>query len=214
MTQVYVVKNTKDIKEVDSKVDVVLPVSRTDGKKGKSGLGIIVPVVSENVVQVLLNDAIGKAWLVEQIDAVRSKIVSKLYKSNSTITSDRIGVTSILDSMRAEVESQRFTKESISTWFDEVMIPVLLPRIEDKYPGIDNAKATKILTGYKESFQLLASRKNAAGKYEVASAIRLSLIKVMDYIPESEADDNAIQLEIAERLTNCTEPAQMLPEAL
>jgi hypothetical protein len=207
MTQVYVVKSTKEIKEV-SAAEVVLPVSRTDGKKGKSGLGIVVPVVSENVIQVLLNDAVGKAWLVEQVDAVRSKIVSRLYKVGSTITSDRIGVTSILDSMRTEVESQRFTKESIETWFKDVMVSVLLPRIEDKYPGIDNAKATKILSGYMESFQLLASRKNAAGRYEMADSIRNSLLKVLDYLPEDH--ENNTTLEIAERLSNTEEPSNVL----
>jgi hypothetical protein len=207
MTQVYVVKSTKEIKEIDSN-SVVLPVSRTDGKKGKSGLGIVVPVVSENVVQVLLNDAIGKAWFVEQVDAVRSRIVSKLYKSNSTITSDRIGVSSILDSMRAEVESQRFTKESIEVWFKDVMVAVLLPRIQDKYPGIESTKSGKILNGYMESFQLLASRKNAAGRYEMADSIRNSLLKVLDYLPEDH--EHNVTIEIAERLSNTEEPSNVL----
>ena len=201
MTQSYAVHKTTDITAGDN--EILLPISRTDGKKGKSGLCIKVNALSDAVLNVVYVDAIGKQFLINAIDKVRSEIASSLNKDGKQITDDKIGVTAILAAMKASVESQRFTKESIKVWFDEHLAALLQNAIESKYVGITSDKVLKMVNDYCDAFQMLASRA-VNGKYEMKTDIRNGLLRVLELLPEDH--DTVTGNEIATRLDNTIEP--------
>lgn len=173
----YTVQQTKDISETDG--FVVLPVSRTDGKKGKSGIGIKVPAVSESVLSLVFSHPVGKAFLSDAIDGVRSRIASDLHKAQKQITSDRIGIDGILERMKQETESQRMTKEAIGAWFDGELMPLLCDAIKEKLPSLSDDKVTKSAAGYRADFQLLASRSIVMGE-----EIKTKLGKAIALLPD------------------------------
>jgi len=202
---VYSVHKTTDISAGEN--EILLPISRTDGKKGKSGLCIKVSALSDAVLNVVYVDAIGKQFLINAIDSVRSKVASALNKDGKPITDDKIGVTAILAAMKAEVESQRFTKESIKVWFDDFLAPLLQVAIEEKYVGITSDKTLRMISDYCEAFQLLVSRP-VSGKYEMKAEVRNGLLHVLELLPEDH--DTVTGNEIASRLEKTVEPAAML----
>lgn len=204
MTNIYTVHKTTDITCDDS--TILLPISRTDGKKGKSGLCIRVNKLSDAVLNVVQMDAIGKQFLIDCIDNVRSQVASALNKQGRPITDDKIGVTGILAAMKLSVESQRFTKESVKVWFDTYLATPLQDAIEARYAGISSDKMLKMVNDYCDAFQSLASR-SINGKYEMKSDIRNGLIRVLEMLPEDH--DTVTGNEIASRLENTVEPQAM-----
>ena len=205
MTNVYSIHKTSDVTAGEN--EILLPISRTDGKKGKSGLCIKVSALSDAVLNVVYVDTIGKQFLINAIDSIRSKVASQLNKDGKQITDDKIGVTAILAAMKAEVESQRFTKESIKVWFDDYLAPLLQSAIEAKYVGITSDKTLRMSSDYCEAFQLLASRP-VGGKYEMKADCRNGLLHVLELLPEDH--DTVTGNEIAARLEKTVEPAAMM----
>jgi hypothetical protein len=164
---------------------VALPVARTDGKKGKSGKCIVVPQVSSNVWQLVEGNEVGKAWLIAQINGLRSEIASGLNKAGKEISSDKLGIDGILAAMKASNESTRLTKESIGVWFDTYLVPVLTEKLLEKFTGIATAKLEAIVEGYKVEFCKCTSR-----ELVIVPAVKEQLNKALALLPEDH--DTAI----------------------
>jgi hypothetical protein len=196
MTTTYTVRNTKDLdKNLDEVSNTVLPISRTDGKKGKSGLCIVVPAVSDPVLSLVSVNAIGKQFLINCLDDLRSRMASTINKNGGIITSERLGIDAMLVAMTKENESQRFTKESIATWFAEYLEPLLADRIATKNPNIAADKLDKAVAGYLVSLQVLA---NKPDNRNMAKEIRAQLMTALSVLPEDH--DTVTANEIAARL--------------
>jgi len=199
----YPVKATKDIGELA--VDqVVLGIARTDGKKGKSGLCIVAPVVSSAVLNLVHNNETGKAWIVNCIDDLRSRIASAANKAGKSITSEMLGIDALLVAMGEENASNRLSKESIAVWFDEVMGELITKRIKAKMGDVTIAddKLVKLVEGYKNQFL------NLAGRGNLPEAIRVQLATALELLPEDH--DNAVTTKIAEKLAAMAVPAEEL----
>ncbi len=202
----YTVKNTKDLdKDMDMAVNTILPISRTDGKKGKSGLCIVVSCISDPVLSLVSVNPIGKQFLINSLDDLRSRMASAINKNGGTITSDRIGIDAMLAAMGKENESQRFTKESIATWFAEYLEPVLCDRIKNRNSGIAADKLDKAVSGYLVSFQILA---NKPDNRNMAKEIRAQLLTALSLLPEDH--DTVTAEEIAARLEVVSEASVSL----
>jgi len=201
----YAIYKTADVSAGNN--ETLLPISRTDGKTGKSGLCIKVSALSDAVLNVVYVDTIGKQFLINAIDSVRSKVASQLNKDGKQITDDKIGVTAILAAMKADVESQRFTKKSVKAWFDEYLASPLQSAIKEKYAGITSDKTLRMVSDYCEAFQLLASRP-VGGKYEMKSDVLNGLLYVLELLPEDHA--TVTGNEIASRLEKTIEPAALV----
>jgi hypothetical protein len=127
---------------------------------------------------------------------VRSGIASGIHKNNGSITSDKIGIDAILAAMKMAEQSQRFSKESIGSWFDEVLDPLLGAAITAKLPGISADKMDKLIAGYKSDFQLLAAR-----EVMISNEIKVKLEKAMMLLPD-DYESVAVSEKIAEKLQN------------
>jgi hypothetical protein len=200
----YTVRNTKEVETIGDGM-VALPVSRTDGKKGKSGLCILVPAVSESVLDCVMRDVIGRAFIVDCIDSIRSKVASSLNKSGKLILSDSIGITGILAAMKAETESTRFTKEGIAAWFAEYLDPLIGAKLSARMPGIAADKLDKLVQGYCEQLQVLANRPDNRC---MPNAIKEQLIKALALLPDDH--DSMVCEEIAARLDTIQEASVVL----
>jgi hypothetical protein len=202
----YTVKNTKDLdKDMDMGINTILPISRTDGKKGKSGLCIVAPCVSDAVLSLVSVNPIGKQFLINALDDLRSRMASAINKNGGMITSDRIGIDAMIATMSKENESQRFTKESIAVWFAEYLEPVLCDRIKNRNSGIAADKLDKAVAGYLVSFQILA---NKPDNRNMSKEIRAQLLTALSLLPEDH--DTVTAEEIAARLEVVSEASASL----
>ncbi len=202
MTEMYKVQATKDAVVGDG--FTALPISRTDGKKGKSGLCIVVPVVSDAVVAVVQNGAEFAPWLVAAIDDLKSRIASAINKRNDVITSDKLGTAAILAAMKADTESQRMTKEAIGEWFTSDLAQAIAARIKSKMSGIADDKVAKLVDGYKLRFMSLAGR-----DVSMDDKVKAQLITALELLTE-EQGDSVIAVKVMEKLTEVTEASEVL----
>ena len=201
-TEMYKVRATKDAVVGDGMV--AIPISRTDGKKGKSGLCIVVPTVSESVLAVVQHGVEFAPWLVSMIDDIKSGIASAINKRNETITSAKLGTDAILNAMRLATESQRMTKDAIGTWFDSDMAAVIGHRIESKMIGIAADKVAKIVESYKLRFQSLAGR-----DVSMTDVVKAQLTTALELLTE-EQGEHVIAVKVMEKLTEISEASEVL----
>jgi len=199
-SQYFVVKTT-DAKTGEGQTTI--PISRTDGKKGKSGLCIVVPVVSDSVVTLVQNDEHGKQWIANHIDAVRSMIASKLNKAGEVITSDKLGITAILAAIKEDTENQRMTKESIGIWFDADLADAIGARVKELMTGISEDKVKAIVAGYKAQFQSLSAR-----DVSMKDTVRDQMIRALELLGEDY--ESPIGTKVAAKLATVTEASEVL----
>lgn len=198
----HLVVETKNA--IDAPVGFInLPVKRIDGKKGKSGLVCMVPVVSESVCMLVIQNEIGKAWLTDQIDTVRHEIISKLYKEGKTIESSLFGIDAILAYMKSSTESQRMTKEAIGVWFDTDLAMLIAERIKEKMTGISTDKVKVLVDGYKTKFMSLSGR-----DVSMPDAIKAQLVKAISLLPDDY--ESVIGEKVIEALDKVTEASETL----
>ena len=176
-TTFYPVQKTADISEVAGMV--ILPVSRNDGKKGKSGIAVKLPEISQAVLSLVYSHPDGAAFFVDCLDGIRSKIASDLHKNGKQIRSDNIGLDAILAALRVENQNQRMTKDAIGAWFDSDLSLLLIEAITAKIGAISSDKMSKILDGYKADFQTLAMRNIVMGM-----EIKTKLTKAIALLPD------------------------------
>lgn len=203
-TELYKVQVTKDAVVGDGMVAVA--ISRTDGKKGKSGHCIVIPDVSDAALSVISNDVQCQDWLRYAINQFKSQIASAINKNKLTITSDKLGTAAVLSAMRAETESQRMTKEAIGEWFTAELAPLVAARIQDKLPGIAADKLAKLVESYCTKFQMLAGR-----DVSMSDTLRAQLLVALELLPEDT--DNVMTGKVAAKLAEVSEASEVL-EAL
>ncbi len=174
------------------------------GAKTMESQAAIVPVVAVSILNSLVNDPVGREYLCNAVADVQDSIIRSLVeKGKLAIFEEQIGLSAIIDAMKATNESQRFSKESIKAWFDAHMVIPLTDAIVAKYAGIDNAKVNKMLAQYLDSFQVLAGRNPS-----MPAAIKNGLIRALEFLPDDH--DTATATEIVTRLQNVQEPTAML----
>lgn len=200
MTTMYpVVKTAEAI--VDQGL-TTLNVARTDGKKGKSGMVIVVPELSDSVLFLIEQSDAGKAFFIDAIDALRSRIASSINAKGNKITSDKLGTDAMLAQMKLETESQRLTKDSIGIWFDDDLLALMKARFAVKLPGISDLKMAGITDQYRCKFQSLAGRDGF-----IPDAIKSQLVTAMELLPAEY--ESVIGTKILEKLTAVTDDSML-----
>lgn len=184
----YAIVKTADAKELEGYS--LLNVARTDGKKGKSGMVVQVPALTDSVVTVIYNDPIGQAWIRSAIDSLRSDLASACNKLGNPIEADTIGVTALLAGMAAKEAATRVSKESIGEWFKAVLQPLLSATLAGK--GIPAGVADKTIAVFSSNFQKLASP-----EVTFPDAVSSQLVKAMELIAE---DSDAAELPMTEKV--------------
>lgn len=194
---VYRVSEAKNLEEKEGFVK--LPIARTDGKKGKSGNAIMAHAITANTMQAILNDEVGAAWMISQVNALRSVMASALHKAGSTITREDIALTALLEAMKKEEGKQRFSKDAIASWFDAVLCKYLSAALEAK--GIPAGVAEKTLEAFKTVFCKLSAR-----EVSLTDAEKDQLVKAMGLIPEDSEDAvEGMTERIAEKLAEAAD---------
>lgn len=202
MTMYQVVKTSELPDSIADGMDVY-SISRNDGKKGKSGIVAVMPTISESVFNVFINDEAGKAFVVDSIHALRSKVASAIHAKGNTITDDTIGITALLVMAKQETESQRMTKESIGEWFDADLASLIATRIQDKLVTISQDKLDKLVAGYRAKFQTLSGR-----DVSMPLPVKAQLIKAMELLPDDY--EHVIGIKVMEALTKAEEATETL----
>ena len=198
----YLVQKTADVKAIPEGMQQ-FAVSRNDGKKGKSGIVCVAPAITEAVQSVFEQSIEGKAFILDCISGLRSKVISKLHSKNLTITDEAIGITALVAMAKLETESQRMTKEAIGNWFDADLSGLIANAISAKMQGIAADKLAKLVDGYKAKFQTLSQR-----EISMQLAVKAQLVKAMELLPEDY--DNVIAEKVAEALTKAEEASETL----
>jgi hypothetical protein len=183
---------------------------RIIAKKGKIGgrsmesQGVIIPTISPSILNVLVNDPIGREYLQSAVESVQDGIIRKAVESGKLAIFDhQIEVANMIEAMRVANESVRFSKESIATWFNEFLFDPLVAQIKLKMIALPEDKVRKLAENYLTSFQLLAGRNPT-----MPNAIKAGLIRALEFLPEDH--DSVTANEIATRLATVTEASEML----
>ena len=190
------------VKSSEAKVSegqTTLNIARTDGKKGKSGNVIVVPVVSDAVVTLVHNYETGKQWIIAAIDDLRTRVASTLNKAGKEITSDALGIDALIAAMAEENASQRLSRDSIAAWFDSTMSAVISGKVQEKFAGtgIADDKVALLVGQYRETFCELGGRGGIKEKK------LQQLVKVLQYLPDDH--EHAMTTRISEKLTSLLE---------
>lgn len=176
----YSVLQAKTIPDdLDASIYTAIPIARNDGKKGKSGLAMVVDALSENSLQrILLSDA-GKKWIADSLNTIRGRLASAHLAVGSQVNRDAIGVNAILAAMVAEAESQRISKESIGNWFDSDLASLVAEKVLAKLPTLAEDKVEEVVKAYRTKFQVLAAQEPS-----MDADTKAALLSVLDLLPE------------------------------
>lgn len=168
--------------DLDSSIYTAIPISRNDGKKGKSGLAMVVDALSENSLQrVLLSDA-GKKWIADSLNTIRGKLASAHLASGGTVSRETVNTYAIIAAMAAEAESQRISKESIGNWFDSDLAGLVADKVRAKMPTLADNKVEEVVKAYRTKFQVLAAQEPS-----MDADTKAALLSVLDLLPEDYA---------------------------
>lgn len=203
MTMYQVVKTAELPKAIPDGM-MVYSISRNDGKKGKSGIVCVMPVITEAVRNVFVNDAVGVAFIQDCMESLRSKVASVIHAKGNTIHDEVIGITALLAQAKLETESQRMTKEAIGNWFDADLAPLIAARIESVMIGIAADKVAKLVDGYKDKFQSLSGR-----DVSLSPQVKAQMLKALELISDPEYS-NIIAEKVAEKLASISEATETL----
>lgn len=208
MSNFYNVESLKVIakKEIPATMRLARIIFKKDRKTGeeKDSKGLWVNAIGDAMVQVIAADVRGSEFLRNAISGVQDAIIRKHIENGKlVISADEIDVENILATMSAVNETERFSKESIKTWFFEYMAVPLCAAIRSKMAGISDSKVTQLLDNYLVSFQLLAGRNPTMN-----NDVKAGLIRAMEFLPEDH--DSATAQEIARRLADVQEATAML----
>lgn len=199
----YQVIKTADLPKVIPGGMTVYSISRNDGKKGKSGIVAVMPQITDAVRSVFLNDPVGVAYITDRMEWLRGKVASAVHARGETIHDEKIGITALLALARQETESQRMTKESIGEWFDSDVASLIAARIKEKMVGIADDKVTKLVEGYRASFESLSVR-----ELSMSNAKKEQMLKVFELLPEDY--DHVIAVKALEKLNSISEATETL----
>jgi hypothetical protein len=176
---------------------VQLTINRASKEKGIAGRSVQVPEISESVLALVFNTEKGKKFFAAALDTVRAGICKKIVDAGGLITSDKIGIDGILANIESFTAGNRLTKEAIAEWFGRVMAPILVAKIEAKYPGISNEKKDKILAPYLAGYQECAARES---NRSLPTQTRDNCLLQLAAIPDDSDGANWVACRIAEIL--------------
>lgn len=198
-TTTYVVKAKADAPENEMVQGMVrLSLARLDGKKGKGSHCIVVPAVSDALLNCILVNPDGREWLAGCIDRKRAELASAAYKKGEVVSSVTIGVDNLLASLKVDVAaSSRFTVEAIQGWFGGGLQQLLLDALEAKGMSLD--AATRTCDVFRNTFCRLAARKD---NFWLTEQEKGQLVKAMALIDEnSEYAQLPMTERVAEKLS-------------
>ena len=202
MINTYAVIKTSDVKELDAG-QTVIAISRTDGKKGKSGLVAVVDSFGVNDLQSAVINETGRAWVIDAINGLRSRMASELNKNGKPLNHINLGFDAIIKAMALENESQRMTKEAIGNWFDAELAELLQLAIAEKFPHVVGGALAKMVQQFKDKFQSLAGREVSMNDKEKQQLEKALFLLGEDY-------NHPMADKIAEKLANVTEAGSMI----
>jgi len=202
MINTYAVMKTSDVKELEAN-QVTIAISRTDGKKGKSGLCAVVDAFSGINLQSAMLDDTGKAWMIDAIEALRSRMASDLNKAGKPINQFNLGYDAVIQAMKQESMNQRMTAEAIGAWFDADLSGLVQSRIAEKMPQLDAAKIAKLVDGYKDKFVSLSGR-----NVSMSEQVKGQLLNALSLLADDY--DSVIGNKVMEKVMNVTEATEVL----
>ena len=202
MINTYAVIKTSDVKELEAN-QVTIAISRTDGKKGKSGLCAVVDAFNGINLQSAMLDDTGKAWMIDAIEALRSRMASDLNKAGKPINQFNLGYDAVIQAMKQESMSQRMTAEAIGAWFDADLAILVQSRIAEKMPQLDSAKIAKLVDGYKDKFVSLSGR-----NVSMSEQVKGQLLNALSLLADDY--DSVIGNKVMEKVMNVTEATEVL----
>lgn len=166
--------------DLDYSIYTAIPIARNDGKKGKSGLAMVVDALSDNSLQrVLLSDA-GKKWIADSLNTIRGKLASAQLAIGGTVSRETVNTDAIIAAMVAEAESQRISKDSIGNWFDSDLAGLVADKVRAKMPTLAEDKVEEVVKAYRTKFQVLASQEPS-----MDADTKAALLSVLDLLPEN-----------------------------
>lgn len=181
---------------------VMLSISRTDGKKGKSGVCIVAPALGVVDLQAIsLNDT-GKAWMIDCLNDLRSRMASAVNAKGEVITEFRLNHDAMIVAMKVESESQRMTSEAIGKWFDADLAVLLADALRVKMVGVADDKLAILVNQFKELFQSLSGRNVAMPENQ-----KNQLMKALDLLADDY--DSVIGNKVTEKLIGVKGPEAM-----
>lgn len=191
-------------KELDSNSRLVRIIAKGGKVENRviESQGIIIPALSINAIQLVLNNPVGAEFLLNSVYSVQDSIIRKLIANGKNQIFDaEFSIEKIIESMNELNETTRFSKESIAKCFDSIIKPVLESALVEK--GYGN-QADKLVKNYLESFQILAGRNPSMN-----ANIKAGLVRCLELVPEAQQDD-ATLVEIARRLSEVQEATAIL----
>lgn len=164
--------------DLDYSIYTAIPIARNDGKKGKSGLAMVVDALSDNSLQrVLLSDA-GKKWIADSLNTIRGKLASAQLAIGGTVSRETVNTDAIIAAMVAEAESQRISKDSIGNWFDSDLAGLVADKVRAKMPTLAEDKVEEVVKAYRIGFQVLAGQGPSMG-----ADTKAALLSVLGLLP-------------------------------
>ena len=156
--------------------------------------GVLLPVVSIGMLNALVSDTAGQQWLRARVQDVQDSIIRRLIGAGkASFFDDQIGIYAVLRVMSSELESTRFSKESIKVWFDGSLRSLLAARLSEKNPAMQSSVVQKLCDQFLERFMSLAGR-----NVSMDLKTKDQLLKAIELLPEEH--ESATAAELLERL--------------
>lgn len=156
--------------------------------------GVLIPVISLPMLNGIMADPNGQQWLCSKVQDVQDTIIRKLIGAGkASFFDDQIGLHAVLKVMTAEVESTRFSKESIKGWFDAHLRGLLVAKLAERNPAMQQSVILKLCDQFMERFMSLAGR-----NVSMDLKTKDQLLKAVELLPEDH--ESATATEILERL--------------
>lgn len=161
--------------------------------------GVLIPVVSISMLNGIVADVNGAQWLRGKVQDVQDSIIRKLIGAGkASFFDDQIGMDAVLKVMAADMESTRFSKESIKGWFDAHLRGLLAARLAEKNPAMQASVILKLCDQFLDRFMSLAGR-----NVSMDLKTKDQLLKAIELLPEDH--ESATAAELLERLQEVSE---------
>lgn len=162
--------------------------------KSTDSMGVIVPVVGISFLNGIMADSNGQQWLRQQVESVQDLLIRRAIGAGKlAIFDDAIDVGACLRVMAADMESTRFSKESIKVWFDAHLRGLLAARLAEKNPAMQQSVVMKLCDQFLDRFMSLAGR-----NVSMDLKTKDQLLKAIELLPEDH--ESATCNELLERL--------------
>lgn len=161
--------------------------------------GVLIPVVSLAMLNGIVADANGQQWLRGKVQDVQDSLIRKMIGAGkASFFDDQIGLDACLRVMTADMESTRFSKESIKAWFDGSLRALLAARLSEKNPAMQASVVQKLCDQFLDRFMSLAGR-----NVSMDLKTKDQLLKALELLPEDH--ESATAAEVLERLNEVSE---------